>query len=154
MDSRSNLCTIGFRLIKRRLYFYLGNAGALISKIQNLQFSRRTWEILMALNPFLKINESRRQPYGLEWVVFKKLPLAFLVGTMMIAVLILLLQLDVFSLDEKRSLRIQYALLGLMFFQWIVILGLGFFCFIVMTMKGPAYVMDPYPLSDSDNPRP
>jgi hypothetical protein len=36
--------------------------------------------------------------------------------------------------------------------HWTLVLTLAIGCAIVMLMKGPAYVADPYELNDSDSP--
>jgi len=44
-----------------------------------------------------------------------------------------------------------YAI-SLLFLHWAVILVVAIAAFIVLVMKGPAYVADPYPLIESDTP--
>jgi hypothetical protein len=72
---------------------------------------------------------------------------------MVLACFILMLQLDLLGMEDKASLKAQYSAIGLMFFHWICMLGTALVCLIVMMMKGPAYVMDAYPLPDSDSPK-
>jgi hypothetical protein len=42
----------------------------------------------------------------------------------------------------------------LVILHWTVVLTVGIGAFIVMVMKGPAYVADAYPLVESDHPLP
>ena len=42
--------------------------------------------------------------------------------------------------------------LSLIVLHWTVVFTVGLSAFIVMVMKGPGYVADPYPLSDADRP--
>lgn len=105
------------------------------------------------MNPFKRLPGSRRSPSGLEWTVLKKLPAALLIGTLLGACAMLLLQSGWLDLGVKASLQAQYAAIGLMLFYWMSTLALAFFCLIVVVMKGHAYVMDAYPLPDSDRPK-
>jgi len=41
---------------------------------------------------------------------------------------------------------------GLMILFWTALFTVAIGAFVVMVMKGPAYVADAYPLSDSDRP--
>jgi hypothetical protein len=36
--------------------------------------------------------------------------------------------------------------------HWTVVVTVGIAAFIVMVMKGPAYVADPYPLNEAETP--
>jgi hypothetical protein len=42
--------------------------------------------------------------------------------------------------------------ISLIILHWTVIFTVGIAAVIVMVMKGPAYVADPYPLQDTDSP--
>lgn len=55
-------------------------------------------------------------------------------------------------MPPKASLETQYTIIGFILFQWMGILLLALVCGIVTVMKGHAYVMDAYPLPDSDCP--
>jgi len=39
---------------------------------------------------------------------------------------------------------------GLIILYWTILLTVGIAAFIIMVMKGPAYVADPYPLDERD----
>ena len=43
-------------------------------------------------------------------------------------------------------------MVGVVILHWTLVLTVGIGCVVVMMMKGPAYVADTYPLSDSDLP--
>ena len=100
---------------------------------------------------------SRRAPSGLEWVVLKKLPIVLLGGTLVpaffsalshafppngppVMVARHLTSLDIFAIASVLTV-------------WMTVLTVAIACLIVVVMKGPAYVADAYPLSDSDYPR-
>ena len=75
------------------------------------------------MNWLKKIPNSIRSASGLEWVLWRKLPLIALMGTL------------------------------LPLFHWSMVLTAAVGCVIVMGMKGPGYQADSYPLSHSDQPR-
>ena len=108
------------------------------------------------MNWLQKLPFSRRSAAGLEWTVWRKLPLILVVGTALpLAVLALL---HVFGPDapagDARWLQMaNYVVLGVVVFHWTMVFTVGIGCVIVMVMKGPAYVADGYPLSHSDKPR-
>jgi hypothetical protein len=99
---------------------------------------------------------SRRAPSGLEWVILKKLPMVLLGGTLIPAFfsalshafppegppLIVarhLTSLDIFAIASALTIS-------------MTVLTVAIGCFIVVMMKGPAYVADAYPLPDSEHP--
>ena len=100
-----------------------------------------------------------RSASGLEWAVWRRLPLITLVGSV--------LPLGVGALCalwwpeapwrpdgswEPGFLRLGFALMGVVVLHWTLVLTVAIGCAIVMLMKGPAYVADPYELPDSDRP--
>jgi hypothetical protein len=100
------------------------------------------------MNPFNRLPGSRRAPSGLEWVVLRKLPFVLLMGSLVGAGFLLLLQNGWPELAQKESLKAQYATIGLVLFFWFSMLTLALLCAIIVVMKGHAYVMDAYPLPD------
>ncbi len=99
---------------------------------------------------------SIRSPAGLEWRIWKKLPLIWLVGT----VLPLLLAgatwfFSPVQPDGARDpaiMRFEFVLIGLVILHWTLVLTVAIGCAIVMLMKGPNYKADSYPMPDSDEP--
>ena len=47
-----------------------------------------------------------------------------------------------------------YIAIGFMMATWFSTLAVAIACFMVMVMKGPIHVADPYPLDDSERPSP
>lgn len=92
---------------------------------------------------FRKLPGFRRSPSGLEWRVLRKLPLILLLGTLLPAGFVLLIKmtevLEPATLDKTIMITIALVIL-----HWTFMLVIGFAAFIVMIMKGPAYVADPY----------
>ena len=109
------------------------------------------------MNWFKKIPHTRRADSGLEWTLWKKLPLIALVGTLLPLVWLAGVHLMGGDSPEPAEARwmlmIDYALAGLITFHWSMVMTVGIGCFIVMLMKGPAYLADGYPLPHSDQPR-
>lgn len=108
------------------------------------------------MNWFNKLDGTLRSASGLEWRIWRKLPLIALVGTLVPALLWVVLD---WSLDAENStvharwlLTASYVAWGAVIFHWTMVLTLAIGCAIVMVMKGPGYVADAYPLSHSDSP--
>lgn len=104
-----------------------------------------------------KLPDSIRSASGLEWTLWRRLPLILLVGTALplAAAVALHLLTDAQSTAEARWLQtMDYVVAGVVVFHWTAVLTLAIGCVVVMLMKGPAYVADdPLELSHSDQPR-
>jgi hypothetical protein len=104
-----------------------------------------------------KLPNSVRSPSGLEWTLWRKLPLIFVVGTALplAAAVALHLLTDQSSAAQSRWLQtMDYVAAGVVVFHWTAVLTTAIGCVVVMLMKGPAYVADdPLELSHSDKPR-
>lgn len=105
------------------------------------------------MNLFNRLHGSRREEAGLEWKIFRKLPAILLGGTVFALGLIAALQFGLLEMQIKNAMQLQYAIVGWLLFHWMSILAIGLFCSIAIVMKGPAYVMDAYPLPDSEHPK-
>ena len=94
---------------------------------------------------FNKLAGFTRSPSGLEWVLLKKIPHIFLITAFIPCAIILKLYLfnDVLNAEQ---LKIIYQCLGVLFSLWSFIGTLTIGCIVVILMKGPAYVADPYEL--------
>jgi hypothetical protein len=86
-----------------------------------------------------------KTPSGLEWALFKKLPLIFSIGTAIPCIPMLIIYLGNASLSRDQQ-QIIYQLLGVLFSVWFFVGAIAIGCIVVMIMKGPAYVADPYEL--------
>ena len=49
-------------------------------------------------------------------------------------------------------MTVDIYVLGLLVLFWTAVFTVAIGAFVVMVMKGPAYVADAYPLSDADRP--
>jgi hypothetical protein len=97
-----------------------------------------------------KLPGFQRSPHGLEWALWKRLPAVLAWGTALPMAAAALLwwwaprQPAPAAADADRLL-LTYQLAGLVVLHWTLVLTLAIGCVIVMLMKGPAYVADPYP---------
>lgn len=94
---------------------------------------------------FNKLPNFVRTPAGYEWVLFKRIPQILLLGVVILGSCIAYLHF--FSaLPPTVAQRYIYLCLGLLF-TYCFFVGATFIgCIVVMVMKGPAYVADPYAL--------
>lgn len=94
---------------------------------------------------FNKLPGFVKTPPGNEWALFKKLPKIFLVGAGLLMACIIYLHF--FSeLPQAVAQRYIYLCLGLLFTHCFFVGAAVIGCIVVMIMKGPAYVADPYEL--------
>lgn len=94
---------------------------------------------------FNKLPNFQRTPSGLEWRLFKKLPRYFLLGIAVPLLIIAWLYLSNAALNPSQ-LKTIYFCFGLIFSVWFFIGTVAIGCVVVIIMKGPAYVADPYAL--------
>ncbi|OGB05964.1 MAG: hypothetical protein A3G29_12025 [Burkholderiales bacterium RIFCSPLOWO2_12_FULL_64_99] len=110
----------------------------------------------MTMSWLKKDPNSIRSPAGLEWRIWKKLPLIFLVGT--VVPLLLAGATWFFSPEQPDGardpaiMRFEFVMIGLVILHWTLVLTVAIGCAIVMLMKGPNYKADSYPMPDSDEP--
>jgi len=104
-----------------------------------------------------KIPDSVRSASGLEWVIWRKLPLIALLGA---GLPLLGLGLLHYFMDANASAAQARWLQMADFFCWAVVIfnltmvfTVAIGCVIVMIMKGPGYAADSYLVSHSDAPR-
>ena len=97
------------------------------------------------MNYFNKLPGFTRTPSGLEWVLLKRLPLIFATGTALATLPIVYIYLSNHIINPEQFKTI-YLCLGLIFSVWFFAGAAAIGCFVVMVMKGPAYVADPYEL--------
>ena len=108
------------------------------------------------MNLFKKLPGFVETPPGLERTILRLLPHLLLLGTLLMAVPPLLARLVFWdSATTEVAARITlvdiYAI-SVIVLHWTVVFTVAIGAFIVMVMKGPAYVADAYPLDDADTP--
>jgi len=96
---------------------------------------------------FNKLPGFVRSPPGLERIVLRHLLPAAAWGTLALALALLAVAVR----ERPGALsRGEILLMGLLPLYWSALLCAGIAAFIVMVMKGPAYVADAYPLPDME----
>jgi hypothetical protein len=104
-----------------------------------------------------KIPHSVRSANGLEWALWRKLPMIALLGTLLPLLGLLAVHAMTDSDDSAAQARwlqvADYFVGAVLVFHWTMVLTVAIGCVIVMVMKGPGYVADAYPVSHSDRPR-
>jgi len=100
----------------------------------------------------------QKSPPGLERVILRRLPALLWQGTALLLLCGLVVQFWPWSGTEAavftRITTVHIWLISLVVLHWTVVLTVAIGAFIVMVMKGPAYVADAYPLEDSERPSP
>jgi hypothetical protein len=108
------------------------------------------------MNLFNKLPGFVPTPPGRERRILRLLPRVLLYGTLLLAVLPLLLRIVIPEGSEAeaaaRIALVDIYVISLVVLHWTVVLTVAIAAFIVLVMKGPAYVADAYPLADSDTP--
>jgi hypothetical protein len=104
---------------------------------------------------FHKLPGFKPVPAGQERVVLRALPRVLLLGSLLLGLPSLLARLLGADGEPEAALRIMtvdiYAI-GLLVLHWTIVFTVAIAAFIVLVMKGPAYVADPYPLEEDDPP--
>lgn len=108
------------------------------------------------MNWLTRLPGFHRSAPGLEWSWFKRLPAIALWGSLLPAVLAVVVETSAggtpWPLGDRSWSMLTYQLIGLVVLHWTLVLTMAIGCVIVMIMKGPAYVADPYPPPERDQP--
>jgi len=103
---------------------------------------------------FNKLPGFQQTPAGAERVTLQCLPRIAWLGTLLLLLPSLLARLAIwlsFSLESPGMPgMVDIYVTSLIILHWTVLLTVGIYAFIVLVMKGPAYVADPYPMNDAD----
>jgi len=102
------------------------------------------------MNLFNRLPGFPRTPAGKERVVLRQLPKVFLLGTLLLAVPSLLARLIASPEDALAVMTTDIYVIGLIILHWTIVFTVGIAAFIIMMMKGPAYVADAYPLQEAE----
>lgn len=105
---------------------------------------------------FRKLKSHPKSPSGLERKILLHIPQTFLFGILGLGLPSFLARLSPVSGSVTEVQRwiglVDIYVISLLIFYCTAIFTIGFGAFIVMIMKGPAYVADAYPLIDFDKP--
>lgn len=135
--------------------------GSLWLIIASPSWGFHLWVVLLlrlfVMNWLKKLPSTRRANSGLEWVLWRKLPLIAFLGALLPLLLMALAHWladpQASAADARWLQQVDYMVLGVLLFHASMLVVAAFGCVIVMVMKGPAYVADGYPVSHSDQPR-
>jgi hypothetical protein len=115
-----------------------GNSGkACTELISKTPTPNQTMRYFNKLPGFIKT------PSGFEWVLLRKLPLIFGLCSAIPSAAILFIYFGNQTLDPEQ-LKTIYMCLGILFSIFFFVGAATIGCIVVMLMKGPAYVADPY----------
>ena len=108
------------------------------------------------MNCFRKLPGFTRTPAGLETRVLRKLPAIALFGTIALILPSIVVRLldwgDVSHAALTRISMVDIYVTGVVVLHWTVVFTVAIGAFIVMVMKGPAYVADAYPMEGMNRP--
>ena len=103
-----------------------------------------------------KLPNSIREAPGLEWVVMKKLPSILLLGTLIplaVSMANRLFPPQAAAAEIAKHIKsVDIMAIAIEVTVWTAVLTIAIGCFVVIVMKGHAYVADAYELSDAENP--
>lgn len=106
--------------------------------------------------PFNKLEGFPPTPAGEERRVLRLLPRILMIGSLLLGFPALAVRLlDTFGGAASATLvtTVDIYSISLLVLHWTVVFTVAIAAFIVMVMKGPAYVADAYPLDDADAPQ-
>ena len=99
---------------------------------------------------------NKRCPAGLERVILKKIPQVLLAGIFVPLFMSLFARLFPSGASAEAIAKYQFSVdilaISLAFVTFTAAFTVTIGCIIVVLMKGPAYVADPYELDDADQP--
>jgi len=103
-----------------------------------------------------KLPDSHPSPSGLEWILLRRMPRILVIGTLLPVLASGLARLwPVLGGNEQIAVTLQMVdiyVIATVILHWTLVLTLSIGCFIILVMKGPAYVADAYPLPDAERP--
>jgi hypothetical protein len=102
---------------------------------------------------FNKLPGFQKSPAGLEWRLVRALPRVTVLGTALLLLPSLLAHLAVWldpALESKTMPgMVDIYVIALVILHWTAVFTVAIGTCIVLIMKGPAYIADPYPLPTS-----
>ncbi len=108
------------------------------------------------MNLFTKLPGHTKTAAGLERSVLRRLPRLFVTGTLLLllpSVLVRLLPWAGSTADiDTRIMTTDIYVVSVVLLHWTVVFTVAIHAFIVMVMKGPAYVADAYPMNEAETP--
>ncbi len=102
------------------------------------------------MNLFNRLPGFTRSPAGMERRVLRGLPMGFLVGTLVLALPALVVRIVPVAEESLLVMTTDIYVISLVILHWTIVLTVGIAAFIIMLMKGPAYVADAYQLHEAE----
>lgn len=110
-----------------------------------------------AMSYFKKLPNFHRQTPGWEWRILKKLPIVLLGGVLIpvfVGFLSRLFPIEGTAAEIARHLvRVDILAIATIVTIVMSVFTAAIGCFVMVLMKGPAYVADAYELSDYERPK-
>lgn len=97
------------------------------------------------MNYFNKLPGYTKAKSGFEWVLLKTIPKILFLGTAFLLLIVLMIEL-LNQDNDPKYVQLTYLCYGLIFSHWFFVGAAAIGCVVVIVMKGPAYVADPYEL--------
>lgn len=108
------------------------------------------------MNLFNQLPGFARSPAGIERIVLRRLPAVLLGGSLLLALPSVIVRIVPWPGSAGDALvriaTVDIAAISVLVLHWTAVLTVAIAATIVLVMKGPAYVADPYPLPDADRP--
>ena len=105
---------------------------------------------------FQRLPGFRHIPVGIERRILRRLPRAWAYGSLLLMLPSLLVRLGGQAASESggpsTAMTVDIWVVALIFLHWSIVLTAAIGAFIVMAMKGSAYVADACPLEDAEAP--
>lgn len=108
------------------------------------------------MSKFLRRLHDRCEPPGLERAILRLLPKALLIGTLIPVSLSILVRVLPAADDiepSKAILNVDIFAFATALTLWTAVFTVAIGCVVVIIMKGPAYVADPYPVAHANRPQ-
>ncbi|MGA8055240.1 MAG: hypothetical protein WCA12_15525 [Burkholderiales bacterium] len=110
------------------------------------------------MNLFNQLPGFARSPAGMERVVLRRLPAVLLGGSLLLGLPSVIAHIAAWPGSEADTLvriaTVDIAAISVLVLHWTAVLTVAIAAMIVLVMKGPAYIADPYTLPDADRPDP
>lgn len=102
------------------------------------------------MNLFNRLPGFTKTPPGKERTVLRSLPKWWWQGSVLLATPSLLVRYFAEENDTQLIMTTDIYVASLIILHWTVLFTIAIAAFIIMTMKGPAYVADAYPLIEAE----
>ena len=102
------------------------------------------------MNLFNRLPGFTRTPPGKERAVLRSLPKWLWLGSLLLATPSMLVRFFVDEHETQLIMTTDIYVASVIILHWTVLFTVAIAAFIIMAMKGPAYVADAYPLIEAE----